>query len=134
MTFYRLETRVRQQPGMAIIDLHGDIDGSAEQVLTDAYDKAERQDPADIVLNFAGVNYINSKGIALLVVLLRRAIRSGRRLLACALSDHYQEIFQITRLADYITICTDEERALAKIRSHDKVLGATVHRHHLKTP
>lgn len=134
MTFYRLETRVRQQPGMAIIDLHGDIDGSAEQVLTDAYDEAERLDPADIVLNFAGVNYINSKGIALLVVLLRRAIRSGRRLLACALSDHYQEIFQITRLADYITICTDEERALAKIRSHDRVLGATVHRHHLRTP
>jgi anti-anti-sigma factor len=123
MTFYQLRTRVRQQPGVAIIDLVGDIDGSAEHVLTDAYDRAEREDPAAILLNFAGVNYINSKGIALIVVLLRRAIQSGQRLSACALSDHYQEIFQITRLADYVAVCTDEETALAKIEASGGILA-----------
>jgi anti-anti-sigma factor len=116
MATYPLEASVRHHPGMAIIDLRGDVDGDAEGILEDAYTKSERQDPDAILLNFARVAYINSKGIALIVVLLRRATQSGRRLLVCGLSDHYREIFQITRLSDYITVCTDRESALAEIR------------------
>ncbi|MGD8518041.1 MAG: STAS domain-containing protein [Anaerolineae bacterium] len=108
---------VRHQPSVAILDVHGDIDGQAEDILESAYTRAERQDPAAIVLNVTQVNYINSKGIALIVVLLRRATESGRRLLVCGLNDHYQEIFQITRLSDYIIVCTDEETALTLTRT-----------------
>lgn len=133
MALYPLEARVRQQPGVAIINLYGDIDGSAEHVLTDAYVQAEREDPATILLNFAQVTYINSKGIALVVVLLRWATRSGRRLAACGLSDHYREIFEITRLADYIAVCTNEEAALARIQSGDQVLEASSGQHRLET-
>ena len=125
MATYQLEASIRQQLGMVIIDLYGDIDGNAEHVLTDAYAKAERQDPAAILLNFARVDFINSKGIALIIVLLRQAHKSGRRLLACGLSDHYREIFQITRLDDYITVCTDRESALAEIRLPDTVVHAS---------
>jgi anti-anti-sigma factor len=119
MTPQQLKISIRHQPGVAIFDLQGDIDGQAEDVLEHAYTKAERQDPAAIMLNVAQVNYINSKGIALIVVLLRRATGSGRRLLVCGLNEHYQEIFQITRLSDYITVCTDEESALTRIQPHD---------------
>ena len=122
MAIHPLEASVRQQPGVAIIDLHGDVDGDAELVLENAYAEAERQDPAAVLLNFARVAYINSKGIALIVVLLRRATRSGRRLLVCGLSDHYREIFRITRLSDYIAVCTDKESALAEIRLPDTAL------------
>lgn len=116
MAIHQLEANVRQRPGVAIIDLCGDIDGGAEPVLTDAYYEAETQDPGAILLNFARVAYINSKGVALIVVLLRRATESRRRLLACGLSEHYREIFQITRLADYISVYADEESALAASR------------------
>jgi len=34
-------------------------------------------------------------------------------MLACGLSDHYREIFQITRLADFMSIFPDEESAMA---------------------
>jgi anti-anti-sigma factor len=118
----QLKINVRHRPGVAILDLHGDIDGQAEEVLENAYTRAERQDPAAIVLNVAQVNYINSKGIALIVVLLRRATESDCRLLVCGLSEHYQEIFQITRLSDYIIVCTDEESALTQIQPHDEAV------------
>jgi anti-anti-sigma factor len=118
----QLRAGVRHLLGAAIIDLHGDIDGEAEKVLDDAYTRAEQQDPAGIVLNFARVGYINSKGIALLVVLLRRAVKSGRRLLAYGLNDHYREIFRITRLSDYIAVCADEQSALAELRLPDPIL------------
>jgi anti-anti-sigma factor len=66
-----------------------------------------------ILLNFSDVDYINSTGIALIVNLLTRARKAHHRLLACGLSDHYAEIFQITRLADFIGIFPDEASALA---------------------
>jgi anti-sigma B factor antagonist len=119
------EASVRHLPGVAIIDLRGDVDGDAEELLEDAYATAEQEEPAVILFNFSQVDYINSKGIALLVVLLRRAIASDRRLLACGLNEHYAEIFRITRLSDYIAVCTDEKSALAKIRIPEAVLQAS---------
>jgi anti-anti-sigma factor len=123
MPIQPFEARVRRQGDVAIIDLEGDIDGDAEQGLEDAYARAEGGEAEAILLNFAGVDYINSKGIALIVVLLRRAMGSGRRLLACALSDHYQEIFQITQLSNYIAVCSDETSALTQVRPQVAALG-----------
>jgi hypothetical protein len=48
------------------------------------------------------------------VSLLARARKEHRRLLACGLSDHYVEIFQITRLADFLSIFPDEASALTQ--------------------
>lgn len=108
------EAAVRVLPGTAVIDLHGEIDGFADAALNDAYDEAERQEPASILLNFSDVSYINSTGIALIVGLLARARKDQRRLLTCCLSDHYEEIFQITRLSDFMSIFPDEASALAR--------------------
>ena len=108
-----LEAHVRHRPAIAIIDLHGEINAFAEDVLNVAYVDAESQEPAAILLNFSGVDYINSTGIALIVSLLARARKSHRRLLACGLSDHYVEIFQITRLVDFMSVFPDETSALA---------------------
>ena len=108
-----LEANVRHQPAIAIIDLHGEVNALAENVLNTAYVDAESQESAAILLNFSGVDYINSTGIALIVSLLARARKSHRRLLACGLSDHYVEIFQITRLVDFMSVFPDETSALA---------------------
>jgi anti-sigma B factor antagonist len=108
-----LEAHVRHQPAIAIIDLHGEVNALAENVLNVAYVDAESQESAAILLNFSGVDYINSTGIALIVSLLARARKSHRRLLACGLSDHYVEIFQITRLVDFMSVFPDEPSALA---------------------
>jgi anti-anti-sigma factor len=109
----QLDVKVRQQPSAAIIDLHGEINAFAEQTLNAAYAEAERNDPEVILLNFSDVEYINSNGIALIVGLLARARASHRRLLACGLSEHYVEIFNITRLADFMTVFPNETSALA---------------------
>src|SRR5260370_1875137 len=108
-----LEAHVRQQPRVAIIDVEREIELSAEDALNAAYAEAESRDSHVIVLNFSKVDYINSAGIALIVGLLARARKSTRRLLACGLSDHYVEIFQITPLVDFISGFPDETSALA---------------------
>jgi len=100
---------------VVIIDLYGEINASAEAKMEEAYAQASRQNPTVALLNFEGVDYINSTGIALIVRLLSQARQAGCRLLAYGLSDHYVEIFQITRLAEFIEVYPDETSALAAI-------------------
>lgn len=104
------ETHINQ--GVAVVSLRGDIDGGAEAALQTAYDAATLQGAGPVLLNFGSVGYINSTGIALIVGLLARARKEHRQLLACGLSDHYREIFEITRLSDFMTTYADETTAV----------------------
>lgn len=115
MTLSMFDTSIRTVPGAVIIDLTGEINSLAEQALNSAYEAAEAMGNDHIILNFTGVHYINSTGIALIVSLLSRARKANRQLVVYGLSDHYQEIFQITRLADYIAIHPDEASALQEV-------------------
>jgi anti-sigma B factor antagonist len=105
--------QVRQEKAMAVIDLKGEINTFSEETLNRAYAEAVAANPNAVLLNFGGVDYINSTGIALIVGLLAQARKSGRRLVTTGLSSHYVEIFQITRLSDFMTIYPDEASALA---------------------
>ena len=62
-----------------------------------------------MTLDFTNVDYINSTGIALIVGLLARARADACAISARGLSPHYREIFEITRLSDFMTIITDSE-------------------------
>jgi anti-anti-sigma factor len=110
-----LEASVRLKPGGAVLDLSGEINGFAREALNAAYAEAEAKNPETILLNFEEVDYINSTGIALIVGLLAKARASKRRLLAYGLSDHYVEIFNITRLSDFVSVLPDEESALNEV-------------------
>ena len=109
----QLEATVRTQPGAALIDLKGEINSLGEPAMDAAFNQALQQNPPLIVLNFREVDYINSTGIALIVSLMARARKDGRRLAATNLSEHYVEIFKITRLSDFMPIFPDETTALA---------------------
>ena len=108
----RLEARVRHRSGVALVDLAGEIDASAEASLAAAYDEASAGSPSTVLLNFEGVDYINSTGIALIVGILARARADRIDVTACGLADHYREIFEITRLSDFMQIFPDEEAAV----------------------
>ena len=107
---FRAETR--EHDGTGVIDLHGEINLGADQALAAAYDAAVAGDPSTVVLNFADVDYINSTGIALIVGLLARARKEHRAVRAFGLSEHYRQIFAITRLSDFMGIYPDEDSAV----------------------
>ena len=93
------------------IVLTGRLDREGEATLSDAYAAATKAGPATLELDFGAVDYINSTGIALVVRLLADARRDQREVRAVGLTEHYREIFTITRLSDFMTIVdTEEER------------------------
>jgi len=102
---------VRRQGSACIVDIRGDVTAGSEEVLMSAYEEAG--DAKAIVLNFSELSYMNSGGIGLLVTLLVRANRRSQKLLAFGISDHYSQIFELTRLDEAIGIHDTESDALA---------------------
>jgi anti-sigma B factor antagonist len=98
--------------GVSIVDVKGELTAFAEDVLMDAYAQASAAGARVIILNLAGLEYMNSRGIGLLVTLLIRANREKRKLLTYGLGEHYRSIFQITRLDDAIAIHDSEGEAV----------------------
>ncbi len=102
------EAVVRDGDGMAVIELRGRIDAAAEPVVARAGAEASALGRAELMLDFAAADYINSTGIALIVGLLARARAERREVSARGLTPHYREIFEITRLSDFMRIVPDD--------------------------
>jgi anti-sigma B factor antagonist len=101
---------MRRNGPAAVVDIAGDVTSGSESELMSAYDLAG--DARAVVLNFSDLAYMNSGGIGLLVTLLVRANRQSKNLMAYGLSDHYQQIFELTRLDEAVSIYPSEQAAL----------------------
>ena len=109
MTARKISDRV------SVIDVHGEVTAAAENSLMEAYTQTSGSQTKAIILNFTGLEYMNSSGIGLLVTLLIRVNRQKQKLLAYGLSDHYRQIFDLTRLDEAIRICATEGEAVTSV-------------------
>lgn len=103
------------RPRVRVIDITGEITGFSEEEITSAHEEASAGGVDAVILNFERLEYMNSGGIGLLVTTLIRAQRSGHRLMAFGLTEHYRQIFTLTRLDEAIEIFDDEEAALGAV-------------------
>jgi len=94
--------------GEATIAIHGDLSGAADAELTCAYDEARAAGMLGLTIDFSQAAYINSTGIAVLVRILAAGRRDRIAVRARGLSPHYVEIFEITRISDFMRIERDE--------------------------
>lgn len=112
---HKIHISVRKAGQVGILDIKGEINAFAENALMDAYTEASSNGASAILLNFEGLEFMNSSGIGLLVTLLIRVKRQNQRLLAYGLNDHYRQIFELTRLNEAITIYNSEAEALETV-------------------
>jgi anti-anti-sigma factor len=110
------EARVRSRGEIEIIELRGQLDGSAAGALAGALDQVVAASPTALVLGFEHVGYINSTGIALIVGALGRVRSLAADVRVCGLSEHYRHIFEITRLADFMRFFPDEDAAVGDVQ------------------
>ena len=111
-----LNTQVRKvAERVAVIDISGELNGYGEDALMEAYTAASNGSTKIIILNFSDLEYMNSSGIGLLVTMLIRVQRQKQQLLAYGLSEHYLQIFELTRLNEAIAIYDNENTAVAAV-------------------
>ena len=108
-----------------VVELHGRLDGSAADRMADLRSVLEGPGVTDMVVDFDDVDYVNSTGIALIVGLAATARAVGRPVAVCGLSDHYEHIFRITRLADFVAIHPDRATAMGPGTAHTRPIAPT---------
>lgn len=106
MSDSEFEARVTNAEDGVTIELVGTVNRSAKEGMEAAYAGAT-EFSGEITLDFNRVDYINSTGIAVIVGILAMAKAEGRGVSAFGLTDHYREVFRITRLSDFMTIHED---------------------------
>ena len=106
------EATVTRTDDGSVVIMSGTVNRAAKQGLEAAYEEAANY-PGRVLMDFRAVDYINSTGIAVIVGVLAMARAEDREVGAFGLTDHYREVFNITRLSDFMTIYDDETAAAA---------------------
>ncbi|GAB6173132.1 STAS domain-containing protein [Paradesulfitobacterium aromaticivorans] len=106
-----LHISTRTEERVQIIELAGELT-QPDAILPEQILPPEAEIIA-VVFNFTKVDYINSAGIALLIRLVRQAREKQTAVLAFGVSNHYQKIFTMVGLTNYLYLYPDEEMALA---------------------
>ncbi|MED4600131.1 STAS domain-containing protein [Paenibacillus validus] len=102
-----------------IIDLYGDLSNQSEEGLLGLreWELGLGQNKRFLILNFTQVPYINSMGIAVLIRIVRSLMKTGCQTFAYGVTPHYQKLFRMVGLTEYIMIYPDEYSILQRIET-----------------
>src|SRR5450755_543704 len=108
-----LTTNTRQVGGVTIVDIKGRIVMGAESAaLRDLISNLMSQGNNQILLNLAGVDYVDSMGIGSLVSGFASLRKQGGELKLLNVNDKVTDVMQITKLYTVFDIATDEAAAV----------------------
>ena len=91
----------------------GDISSASKDAVLGTYEGLDKSTHRQILLNFKGVDYLNSSGIALVIQLLMEASKAGQKVAICGLTPHFTKVFTMVGITKYATLYPDEAGALA---------------------
>jgi len=112
-----VQVSVRWDATTAIIDLAGDITNLAEKPINQVCRTATEDGAVNIIFNFRQNDYINSAGIAILIGVVTEARKRNQTLMMTGLSSHFQKIFRMVGLTQYVELYPTVEEALTAVNS-----------------
>jgi anti-sigma B factor antagonist len=100
---------------VTILSFAGDISSASKDAILGAY-HGLNGGAAKILLDFTGVEYINSSGIAIIIQMLLEAQKTGTQNIGIfGLSAHFQKVFTMVGINKYAALHKDEASALAAV-------------------
>jgi anti-sigma B factor antagonist len=99
---------------VAILGFSGDIASTSKDTMLQAYHGVG--EVKKVLLDFSGVDYINSSGIAIIIQMLIEERAAGHRTIGIfGLTPHFKKVFTMVGVSKYATISPDEATALAEM-------------------
>ena len=100
---------------VAILSFAGDISSASKDAILGAW-HGLNSSASKILLDFTGVDYINSSGIAIIIQMLLEAQKTGSQSVGIfGLSAHFQKVFTMVGISKYAALHKDEAAALAAV-------------------
>jgi stage II sporulation protein AA (anti-sigma F factor antagonist) len=114
-----LELNIVPFDGGLSVTLKGDLDQQAEQKIRSVLDweKGLGEGRRYLILNLHEVNFINSSGMALLIRIARTGRKQNFHTFICGASAHYQKLFRMVGLTEYVMLYPDNYAAMQRIEA-----------------
>ncbi len=106
---------IRWEDRVAIVELEGDFNMVSSKAFQDAASELMDKKPASILVDLAGVPYMDSSGVASLVKLLTQTKRTQTPMALVAVGKRVMSILEITRLDHSFKIFDTQDEALAAL-------------------
>jgi anti-sigma B factor antagonist len=107
----------RTESGIPVVSITGDIDLETSPKLRDHLKPFSSAKTPALLLDFTGVNYIDSSGLATLIEYFQAVQAFKGKLALAALSPRVKNVFEIVRLEQIFSIHPDVPSALAALKS-----------------
>lgn len=109
-----MKIRLREQGSVTILDLKGRLVlGEDEAAFREAIDRLVNDRSLAILINFAGVEFLDSSGVGALVKSLTTVTRAGGRLKGLKPTPVVQKILKIVGVYQLFEFFEDESTAVA---------------------
>ena len=100
---------------VSVLAFSGDISSTSKEAILAAYHGLNGAS-SKVLLDFSGVDYINSSGIAIIIQMLLEASKTGSRTIAIfGLSPHFQKVFTMVGINKYAVLHANEAAALTTL-------------------
>ena len=97
--------------GLGFLAPSGRLDAAAAPHLQDEFTAQFDQGNRYLIVNLAGVPYVSSSTLRVLLVARKRAIRAGGDLILCCLLPHVSRVISMIGFDQIFTICASEDEA-----------------------
>jgi len=105
--------------GLRLIVVSGELDLFASPELKEAISQALVDDARDLIVDLTGTMFIDSSGLAALMLAMRRAHSLGGRLVVIDASGSVARTFRVAGVDQILTIVPSREAALAALAGDD---------------
>ena len=100
-----------------VVSISGDIDLESSPKLREFLKPKAAQKTSRLLLDFSGVNYIDSSGLATLIEYFQSVQSSGGKLALACLTPRVKNVFEIVRLEQIFALYPDIPSAVAALKS-----------------
>ncbi len=107
-----MKIKEEKEGEVLICRLEGEININTSPELRKSFDRMMRDNEKKVIVEFSGISYIDSSGLATLIEMYQRLKRNGGRLRLCSMTQKVRDIFEITKLTKLFEIFPNLTEAL----------------------
>ena len=111
---------VTNQGPVTVVTIEGRLDSNTSKELEDSVMGLIGSGTSSLLMNFGGVDYINSSGLRVLLMALQHLKRSGGTLGLCCIKDYMREVFEISGYTEIFHIYPGQSEALASFPGQER--------------
>jgi len=108
---HQLDIRASREAERSVVRLSGEIDLRTSPTLHARLLELVEARPKQLVIDLAGVSYVDSSGVGTLVDVKRQMEKRGGRVTLVGLQERVRSVLEITRLDTFFTIKASVDEA-----------------------